>query len=1099
MKVFNKLLFFLFLLPVFAHAQKDEYVNSGGVIKKAQNLYDSSKYKVALTELNRINRSDTNYVYALYLKALNCEADSQYSPGVKYCREGLALKTQREYEPDLFNTYGNTLDDNKEYDAAIRIFDEGISKYPSYALLYFNKGIVFMHQSKFADAEAWFKKALFINPYMYSAHYQLAYVALLQGKIIPGTLGLMGYLLMNPEGRYSANAIKLLSEISSGNDEITDLKNKRTVEPGDDYETVEEIVMSKIALDKAYKPVITLDDPISRQIQVIFEKLDYQENDNDFWMQYYYPFFKKVFTSGQFELFINHIFSGANVKSINEYNKRYKKEIDQMDKETSDYFDQVRMTRELFYKKRDTVAVKYIFEDGQLVGRGKLASSGKNISGSWTAYYQYGNQKATGAFNADGKREGDWTYYYFSGKLKSREHYANGQLQGVQEYYHENGNISSKEPYNNGLADGEVSTYYFTGGIKATINYKQDKRWGETRTYYSGGLPDVADNYTNGEKNGPFVEYFKNGNKKEVGNYVNGKLDGDYKVYYESGGLSYEGKYVADKGQGEWLYYYKNGKLKEKHNYVNDAEQGLHEEYYETGELETRCNIVNGKIIGELTGYYKDGKVYKKSVYENDIVKSIQYFDESGKVLSSSQPVNGLLSVVSYTTDGYKNGHFFYDKKGRLTGPDTIFYASGKIYQINHYKDGEFDGLTVTYYLNGKMEYQVEMADGKENGHYTGYYANGKMRAEGWRKDDDDDGPWRMYDQKERLTSTSYYMDGNQNGYTDEYSPDGKKTSETIYADGAIRQLTQYGPEENIIAVDSFPGYSGKYKLLFANGKTMAEVNFVNGNFEGAYKEYFFDGSISRVFYYKAGLLDSTYTSYYYGGVKNTEGRYKLGDKTGFWKRYNDDGTLSNTTEYAYDLMNGVRTYYFENGKIDHTNSYKDDKLDGDMKKYDPDGSLAYVINFADDKPKYYTYLGKDGKMLPNIPIANESGPLKSYYQNGQVSREWSYTDGVKNGLDVIYFANGHTWSVDSLAYNYYEGSSKEYYPDGKLKFEYHYNNDELNGICKDYGKSGNLKEESVFDYGNYNGPAKFYDENGKLSKTLIYRYGTLESVQVEK
>lgn len=1098
MKVLCKLFFSIFLLPVFAYAQKDAFVNSGDVIKKAITLYDSSKYKIAISELNRVNRSDTNYVYSLYLKALNCEADSQYTQAVKYCQEGLALKEQREYEPDLFNTYGNTLNDMKDHDGAMRIFNEAINKYPATALLYFNKGIVYMAMNKPADAEIWFKKTLLINPYMYSAHYRLALAALIQGKIVPSILGLVGYLMMNPEGKYSSNAIKLLSEIANGNDEITDLKSKRTIEPGEDYETVEEIVMSKIALDKAYKPVISLDDPISRQIQVVFEKLDYQENDNDFWMQYYYPFYKKVFTNGQFELFINHIFSGVNIKSIIEYNKKYKKEIDKMDQDAADYFNQIRFTRELFYKNRDTIAVKYIFNNGELEGKGKLAASGKTITGRFDAYYQYGNIKAIGNFNANGERDGDWIYYYFNGKLKSKEHYVNGKLQGAQEYYYENGNPSATENYINGLAEGIVTTYYFTGSLKTRMPYKADKRSGEAKTYYNGGLLHTIENYSNDNLNGPYTEFYKNGNKKLVSGYINGKEDGAYKAYYETGELDYEGNNTAGKSQGEWLYYHKNGKLKEKRHYLNNNEEGLHEEYFNTGELSSSCTFVKDKISGEMTEYYKDGKPFAKSVYENGAVMSVKYFAKDGSVLSTSIPENGLLSVVTYTVDGKKYAHFYYDKKGVLNGVDTVFYPSGKIFQINHYKDGEFAGSSSIYYVNGKLKSQVDMSDNKDNGYYTSYYANGKVQSEGWRQDDEDNGPWNYYDVDGRLTSTAYFISGDQNGYKDTYSPDGKKISEEKYVWGTLEQVTQYNPAGKVIQVDSFPRYSGKYKLVYPDGKLLAEANYVNGNFDGAYKEYFFDGSLSRIFYYKNSLLDSTYTAYYYGGIKSSEGYYKFNNKTGLWKSYNDDGSLASETEYANDMINGLQTEYFQNTK-DCISMYKDDKLEGDVKKYDPDGSLAYVINFSDDKPKHYSYMGKDGKMVPDIPITSTSGPLKAYYANGKISREWSYSDNLLNGSDFIYYSNGQIRSIDTLDYEITKGIAKGYFPNGKLRYEYPYNDGYLNGVCKDYSQNGNLKEESVFDNGSYNGPAKLYDANGKLIKTLIYKYGILVSVQTEK
>lgn len=1098
MNLSKKLLLLSLLCPFFAYAQKYQLVNSGEVIKKSLTLYDSAKYKPALIELNTISRSDTNYVYSLYLKALNCEADSQFKQAVSYCKEGLALQEQREYEPDLYNTYGNTLNDMQNHDGAIHVFDEAINKYPASALLYFNKGIVYMGMNKPAEAEIWFKKALIINPYMYSAHFKLAVTALLQGKIVPATLGLMGYLMVSPEGRYSSNAIKLLSEISNANDAITDLKTKRTTEPGEDYETVEEIVLSRIALDKAYKPVISLDDPISRQIQVIFEKLSYQPDDNDFWMQYYFPFYKRMFNSGKFELFINHIFSSANVAVIKDYNKKNRKALDQFVQEAANYLDTIRYTRELFYKRRDTVAIKYIYNDKGLTGIGKLTPSGKDATGPWVSYYQYGNIKARGIFNEKGEREGDWLYYFYSGKLKSKEHYVGGKLQGDQQYYHEDGNLSSKEHYENGLAEGPIYTYYFTGGLKSVTNYLHDKQSGVKKSYYFGGPLNAIENYTNGQLDGLYTAYYKNGNKRVVANYVNGKLNGNYKMYYETGELNYEGNYIADKAQGEWKYYHTNGKPKEKRNYVNDDETGLHEEYYETGELSLSCNFAKGKITGELTEFYKDGKPFKKSQYDNGAVQSVTFFDKSGKVLSASIPVNGLLSVVSYTTDGVKKAHYFYDKKGNLTGPDTIFFPSGKISQLNQYKNDEFDGLSVTYYANGKIKNQVEMVEGKDNGHITTYYANGKVNADGWRENDEDAGPWYFYDDRGRLITSSYYMDGEINGFKETFNPAGVKLSEEKYDGGVLEKVTEYGDSGNIIQVDSFPQYSGKYKLIYANGKTMTETNYVNGNFDGVYKEYYFDGNPMRTFYYKNGMLDSTYTSYYYGAIKSNEGKYKFNNRTGVWKNFDDQGNVENEITYANDMMNGLRTDY-SNKTVERVSNYKDDKLEGDMKKYDPDGSLAFVVNFSEDNPQHYSYMGKDGKMVADIPIASTSGPLKAYFANGKISREWAYDDNMKNGQDIMYYSNGQVRSVDTVAYEVSEGTSKEFSPDGKPRYEYHYDDDSLNGVCKDYWKNGNLKEEGVFDNGNYNGPVKQYDENGKLIKTLNYKYGVLVSVQIEK
>src|SRR5882762_789267 len=101
MKYFKYALVILVLASKISSAQKIKLINSGDVIKKAVTLYDSSHYKEALIELNTISRSDTNYVWSLYERAINCEADSQYTQAIKYCRVGLALREQREYEPEF--------------------------------------------------------------------------------------------------------------------------------------------------------------------------------------------------------------------------------------------------------------------------------------------------------------------------------------------------------------------------------------------------------------------------------------------------------------------------------------------------------------------------------------------------------------------------------------------------------------------------------------------------------------------------------------------------------------------------------------------------------------------------------------------------------------------------------------------------------------------------------------------------------------------------------------------------------------------------------------------------------------------------------------
>ena len=1098
MKYLKLLLFFNLVAPEISHAQLIELINSGEVIKRGVALYDSGLCKKALIEHSKVSRSDTNYVRALYEKAISLEADSQYAEAVKCCKEGLALKERRDIEPDFYNTYGNVVMDMGKYEEAIHIFDAAIARYPAYSLLYFNKGVALVALNRQQEAEQLFKKTLMITPYMYSAHYQLGLAALKQGKIIPAFLSFLGYLMVNPEGKYWSKSINYLSQITKSTDLVLEYKNKRTDAPDALYQEVEDIVLSKIALDKAYKPIIALDDPISRQIQAVFEKLEYQPADKDFWIQYYLPYYKQVFTGGKFELFINHIFLNAKVDEIQQYNKKYKKEQQAFVNEAGDYFNQIRSTRELFFSNRDTITKKYVYDEGKLAGRGLMLADGKTLVGPWEFNFGAGNLKGKGQYNPTGGREGERTFFYFSGKLQAREQYKNGKLDGGQDNYYENGNLSSHLNYANGLLDGLETTYYKAGAIKAVSYYKADKKNGEVRDFYSNGSLQSVGTYVKGLLTGLSRTYFKSGQLKEEEQYTAGKADGLFKSYHENGSTSVEGVFVKDIATGSWKYYHKNGKLKEIRNYVNDKEEGVHEEYYDNGALSAKYLTKKGKINGEADFFNKEGKMSTKYMYDNGVVKSIVYLNRDGAVTSTSELKNEMLDVTSNTIDGIKKEHFFYDKKGSLQGPDTEFYASGKVKEAYHYKDGDLDGSFITYYLNGNKKIEKSMTAGKNDGYYTEYYFNGQKESEGWIVNGQLQGDWAYYDELGKLTTKAYYLNGDLDGYKEVFNPAGKKVSEEKYYVGWLDRLTQYDTTGNVIAIDSFPKGSGKYTLVYPNGKLMTQGTYKNGDLDGPHKTFYFDGSVESSYFYNRGLLDSTYVLYRYGGIKESEGRYHQGNKTGTWKFYDADGKLSGTTQYADDEMNGEKYTFFPNGNKDLFSIYKDGELEGPEEKYDPDGTLSYRINFETNKAKNYTYLGKDGKALPPIPIAAVNGTMKAYYSNGKLSRLCHYDDGVKNGTDSIYYASGQLMSADKVAWGTAMDTYLEFYPDGKVNSEYHYLNGNANGVCKEFDKNGQIKREIVYVNGINHGPEKVYNDKGKLAQTRWYYYGKLLSVKNE-
>jgi antitoxin component YwqK of YwqJK toxin-antitoxin module/Tfp pilus assembly protein PilF len=1067
-------------------------INSGELIRKGVLLNDSGQYKKAIDLYTQVGRNDTNYVQALYEKAVSLSADSQYEESIHVCQQALSLTTQRNLEPDIYNQYGNALDATGQFEKALAVYDSGIHKYPAYSLLLFNKGIIFMEQGRMEDAEAVFRETLMLNPYQYSAHFNLGIAAMQQGKVIPAFLSFIGYLLMTPEGRYSARTIRILNEISHSTDEILKYKNNRRTDPGENYRLQEEIVFSKIALDKQYKPLLKLDDPISRQIQLLFEKLEYAETDTSFWMQYYVPYFRQVFTNGRFELFINHIFSGVNIASIQEYNKKNKKEKTALIRDAAIYFNLIHETRELVFTKRESAGIRYLYEDGELQGRGYYNSSRKVLSGPWEFYYPAGNRKATGRFNDNGKREGDWTYYYYDGKIKAKEHYINDSLEGKQITYFDNGLVSSEKYYTHDAADGSSADYYRIG-LPASISiYKMGKLQGEKKEYYPvGGLKAVTA-YSNDLQNGPYRYYYENGRLSTTATYRDGLLDGRFNAYSENGGLATEGSYTKDKAEGEWKTYHNNKQLKEKEFFVNGKLEGPYEQYHDNGTLFTRYINKKGKTTGEAPYYDRDGKLFSTLFFDKDIIGSGKYFDKSGRQIQSSERKNKSLYLVVFSPDGYKTREIPYDEKGNISGIRSDYYASGGISEKATYQDGELNGDYTSYFPNGNKKITVAMSGGMKNGFYREYFSHGQLQSEGWYANDQMQGEWRFYNQQGNLIMKTYYLNGDLYGYREEYWPNGKKYLEQRYRGGWMEEMTQYDTMGNILRHDLFPQGNGKYILVYPNGKKSAEGEYLHGELSGQYTTYYFDGSVQSTGYYKEGKRDSLYRSFYFGGKKYLTGQFFYGKKTGTWKKYDEDDNLYSAETYVADNLSGKQVYYYKDGKPDREIFYKDGQRNGLTIKRETDSTLMYQILYEDNAPKTYTYLGPQSQLVQPVPVMPGGDTIKTYYTNGQLSRKVSFADGLVNGKDILYYKTGKQYSSGTESYGIVEGPWQEFYPSGQLKSGAGYQHDNLHGGYKEYYPSGTLKEEGNFYNGNYHGKYMKYDESGRLKETRIYYYGDL-------
>jgi antitoxin component YwqK of YwqJK toxin-antitoxin module/tetratricopeptide (TPR) repeat protein len=1076
--------------------ENNPLIVSGQLLEKAGNLYDSGQFKKAMALYEQIDRNDTNYLSALYGISACYHGDTDYNASIAYARKALSLDSNYDQEPNLYNQIGNDLSAQDASEEAIRVYDSAIRKYPYKSLLYLNKGSALIKLGRWADAELVFKQALLLDPYSYSSHFKLGFCALNQGKIVPAMLCFIGYLVLSPEGSFRVNCINWLTRIAHNTDTIQTFLSRRKEDPDENYQLLEQILQSKIALDKNYKPLLQLDDPISRQIQVLLEKIKYQPADSDYYMQYYVPWFKAAFTNNQLEPFINRIFYSVNLPVIQEYIKQHKKEVEQISSQASDYLDILRGTGELNYSKRNPDTLRWTFSNFGVSGHGIYDKKGDKFLGPRTMLYGPGNIKGKGLYNANGEKDGDFTWYFFDGKVNGKEFYRNGKQEGEESYYFSSGLPSSHSWYKDGDLEGESIAYYWIGIPNTITHYHAGKEDGIKITFYANGDTNVVQHYIAGVLNGESRWWFKTKTLEAAVNYINGDIDGEYRKYYPNGQLSDSGAYKASKHEGEWKSWYANGQLKHVSHYLHDVEDGLRIEYNENGTLLQTYTVKAGKLNGEIKQYDEDAKLYSILTYSNGTLLKAQYFDKTGKQVGESLDDHKAITLVRYLPDGSKQSSTPYDAKEGISGTQTFYYENGSVEETDVYENNTEQGPSTAWFLNGKKRSETPYADGEMDGYHRTWYSNGQIHEEGWYRQGKAQGYWLYHDEMGTLTDSIYYMNDMLHGYKSSFYPNGKRSFEIKYHAGWIEEWIDYDSAGKELSHSHFNAGTGLLRLTYPNGQVESEGTYIGSERSGTHREWFFDGKRLSITHYTRGMQDSVYTSWYHNGSESSRGTYSFGDKTGLWKYYYTTGELSETEEYVRGALDGSQTYYDKNGKIKVVTQYRDGKKEGTSKEYAPDGTLTYQINYLHDEPVSYTYLDAHDSLVPAIPLPLHSGKVKTFYPNGKVSATFEFAEGYTHGDFRFYYPSGQLRVSNHQEYGNLEGPYLIYFPNGQLNESRIYQHDNLHGPYRVYNDKGVLLLEETYYNGSPEGLVRSFDDAGNPKETDCYFYGTLLSIK---
>src|SRR6218665_200615 len=618
----------LFMLSL-SFAQKPE-VDSKKIIEKGIELHDKGNYDEAIAEFKKVNKNDTNFVLVCLELANTYIANKQDSLAILACDRASVLPSS--YAPSILLYKANALDNLKKTDEAIKLYQEGMKKYPLNNRFAYELGVLKLRQEKYKEANDLFIQSIKCNPYHEASHHQMAMLALKQGKLIPAMLAWQYYLMLDNSSERAMGIINELEKIAQNEYEFKDGVVKiEGLSEEDDFSEIEALVRSKVALGNKYKSKIAINYNVNKQMQLVFEKLTYVKSDKGFYMQFYAPLFEAMSKKGLFEPFVYNILGGIKNDDVKSWLKKNKDDSQKFTSWVLDYLGANVSTFETTLNGK-TLNARHWYTNGSILAVGNQNAQGGYI-GYWNFYYSNGILRSEGAFNDKNKREGLWKFYYPSGVIKDIENYKDGSIDGGIEQYYTNGNIETKKNYVNNLLDGLQSVYYATGGKQTTYEYKAGKQEGKETAFYSNGTQKYELVMTNGKYEGNFIQYYSNGHIMEKSFFKENMRIGKYESYYNfpEKTLKSEANYEKGIPTGEYKEYYRNGKVSETGLYNKSGmKDGTWKTFYDDGTISMEQTFSDGKEHG-ITKYYEEsGKLIEEFPFKNDVLQEYKAYDLKG-------------------------------------------------------------------------------------------------------------------------------------------------------------------------------------------------------------------------------------------------------------------------------------------------------------------------------------------------------------------------------------------------------------------------------------------------------------------------------------
>jgi antitoxin component YwqK of YwqJK toxin-antitoxin module len=180
--------------------------------------------------------------------------------------------------------------------------------------------------------------------------------------------------------------------------------------------------------------------------------------------------------------------------------------------------------------------------------------------------------------------------------------------------------------------------------------------------------------------------------------------------------------------------------------------------------------------------------------------------------------------------------------------------------------------------------------------------------------------------------------------------------------------------------------------------------------------------------------------------------------------------------------MDSVWIYYHPNGKVLSRGNFKDDERQGITTYYAVDGSELFQKNYENGDLIAYRGLNTKNEFEAWVKYTGDES-ISFSYPSGKKAFEEHHKKGALTGSRKYYFQNGNLSQEYTFDSGDFHGAFASYYENGKVRMKGQYKWDELDGVLEYYNEDGTLQKTINFVLGVRNGKTAIYDKGVKVKE----------------